>query len=80
MSCSSVTACGRAALVLVEVHLNHLVQEYVRHYHHERPHQGLDNKLITLATPPDEKIPLLQQIICHERLGGLLKDYERCAA
>ena len=63
-----------------ESHLNHLVKEYGEHYHVERPHQGLDNKLIRPSAPPDQEIPLLPQIICHERLGGLLKHYERRAA
>jgi putative transposase len=69
-------------IVLGETHLNHLVQEYVAHYLAERPHPGLDNKLIVPGRPPpdDEPIPSLQQLICHERLGGLLKHYERRAA
>jgi putative transposase len=68
-------------IVLGEAHLNHLVGEFVAHYHKERPHQGLDNKLIVPGRPPpdDEAIPSLQQLICHERLGGLLKHYERRA-
>jgi len=52
----------------------------VEHFHQERPHQGLDNKLIMRGKPPDEEMPLAQQIECHQRLGGLLKHYERRAA
>jgi hypothetical protein len=52
------------------------------HYHEERPHQGLDNKLIVPGRPPppDEAIPSAQQLVCRERLGGLLKHYERPGA
>ena len=66
-------------MVVGEAHLNHLVQEFVSHYHAERPHQGLDNKLIVPGKPPpdDESIPGLRDLACRERLGGLLKHYER---
>jgi putative transposase len=69
-------------IVLGEAHLNYLVEEFVAHFHEERPHQGLDNKLIMPAKPPpeDQSIPSLRQIVCRERLGGLLKHYERRAA
>jgi putative transposase len=47
-------------VVLGEAHLNHLVREFVEHYHQERPHQGLDNKLIIPGKPPpvDETFPV----------------------
>jgi putative transposase len=69
-------------IVLGEAHLNHLVGEFVAHYHEERPHQGLDNKLIVPGRPPpdDESIPRLRQVVCRQRLGGLLKHFERRAA
>ena len=69
-------------VVLGAAHLNHLVQEFVAHYHEERPHQGLDNRLIIPGKPPpdDESIPSTRQVACCERLGGLLKHYERRAA
>lgn len=69
-------------MVLGEAHLNHLVQEFVAHYHAERPHQGIDNQLIMPGKPPpnDESVPSLRQLVCRERLGGLLKHYERRAA
>jgi hypothetical protein len=36
-----------------ERHLRELVSEYVAHYHLERPHQGLGNRLVALrAAPP----------------------------
>ena len=45
----------------------------VEHYHKERSHQGLDNEII--EPPP----PGTGEIICQERLGGLLKFYRRAA-
>jgi putative transposase len=69
-------------VVLGTAHLDYLVQEFVEHYHQERPHQGLDNKLLVPGKPPpsDETIPGLAQIVCRQRLGGLLRHYEHRAA
>jgi putative transposase len=69
-------------IALGEGHLNHLVGEFVAHYHEERPHQGLDNNLIVPGRPPpeDDSIPSLRQVVCRQRLGGLLRHYERHAA
>ena len=67
-------------IVFGEAHLDYLVTQFVEHFHIERPHQGLDNKLVRPQKPPDECIPSPQQIVCKERLGGLLKHYERRAA
>lgn len=55
----------------------HAVHEYVRHYHAERNHQGLENRLIQ----PEESLGNANgEIECRERLGGLLKYYHRRAA
>jgi hypothetical protein len=69
-------------IVLGENHLRYLIREWLEHYHTERPHQGRGNSVLTGAgTPPDTKDTIsLDEIICHERLGGLLKHYERKAA
>ena len=67
-------------IVLSEAHLNYLVAQYVEHFQDERPHQGLENKLIKPKKQPDEDIPRVGNIACQERLGGLLKHYERRAA
>ena len=53
------------------------VREFVAHYHHERNHQGLDNRLIlplSTAPPPRGRVP------CRQRLGGMLHDDYRSAA
>ena len=45
------------------------VREFVAHYHHERNHQGLDNRLILpLSTVP----PPRGRVQCRQRLGGML--------
>jgi putative transposase len=69
-------------MILGTAHLNRLVEEFMAHYHKERPHQGLDNNLIVPggSPPEDESIPSLRQVVCRQRLGGLLKHYERRAA
>ena len=82
--------CLAHFLVFGETHFDHLVKEYVEHYHTERPHQGLGNVLLpqprgepAVATHNDESNvkPLsLADIKCEARLGGLLKHYYRVAA
>ena len=58
-------------IILGESHLKHLVNEYMEHYNQERPHQGIGNNIID--PQPQGK----GEIVCHERLGGLLKSYRR---
>ena len=60
-----------------EKSLRHAIKQYVEHYHHERNHQGLDNKLIA---PEDDVGNSDGEIDCRERLGGLLRYYHRNAA
>jgi putative transposase len=55
----------------------HAVCELIRHYHAKRNHQGLENKIIE---PEDSVGKATGEIVCRERLGGLLKYYHRCAA
>jgi putative transposase len=65
--------CLYRMLIFGERHLEYLVFEFVQHYHGERAHQGLDNEII--EPPPQGE----GEIVCHERLGGLLKFYRRAA-
>lgn len=65
--------CLDRMLIFGETHLRHCLEEYVQHYHSERPHQGLDN---TIIEPPPQGTG---EIVCQERLGGLLKFYKRAA-
>jgi hypothetical protein len=58
-------------------HLNHIVREFAAYYHSERPHQALGNEPL-LKLSAAEPIPG-GEIVCEERLGGLLKHYVRRA-
>ena len=60
-----------------EQHLRHVAEQYVEHHNLERPHKGLDyRKPVEPDKPPCRDGP----IVCRERLGGLLKSYQREAA
>jgi putative transposase len=56
-------------------HFDYLVSEYVEHYHTERPHQGIGNRVIASKDKPDT----VGKIQCSTRLGGLLRHYHRAA-
>jgi transposase InsO family protein len=68
--------CLDRVIPLGETHLRELIREYMAHYHMERPHQGLDGKLIQPANDHAADGPLVRR----ERLGGLLNHYYREAA
>ena len=68
--------CLAQVIPLGEGHLRRAVREYVDHYHHERNHQGIGNRLIPQSSNPRR---LAGRIECRERLGGLLR-YGRRAA
>jgi putative transposase len=71
--------CLDRFLVFGEGHLRHLLHEFLVHYHKCRPHQGIGN--VTPAEPPPDPSPLdPREVVCQERLGGLLKHYSRRAA
>lgn len=56
----------------------HVLNAYMAHYHAERPHQGKGNVILFPSDHPDQG--RAGSIQCHERLGGLLKYYDRKAA
>jgi len=68
--------CLNRIIPIGERHMTHAVNAYVEHYNHDRPHQGLDNELLTpnpsLATNDG-------RIVCDEQLGGLICSYRRAA-
>jgi putative transposase len=69
--------CMSRMIFFGERSLRRAVSEFLDHYHAERNHQGLDNKIIQ----PDATVgSSAGQIKCRERLGGLLKYYYRKAA
>jgi putative transposase len=57
-------------------HMDYLVSEYVEHYHHERPHQSKGNRPLIIGSTPSTE----GEVVCRERLGGMLRHYYRCAA
>jgi len=63
---------GRAGLS-GEDPLRNAIREFVTHYHLERNHQGLDNRLVV----PMKTIPTYGTIGRHWRLGGMLNYYYR---
>jgi hypothetical protein len=70
-------SCLDRVILVGEASLRRAVREFTDHYHHERNHQGLDNRLIApLVEQPNHEGP----IACRERLDGLLKYYPRPAA
>jgi len=57
--------------------LRNAVVAFLAHYHGERNHQGLGNRLIE----PNEEVGCASgEVQCRERLGGLLRYYFRRAA
>lgn len=68
-------------IVFGEAHLRHIVSEFVAHYHNERPPSGKDNLPPLMASPPESVEHLgPDDVVCEERLGGLLRHYVREAA
>ncbi|TWT72837.1 Integrase core domain protein [Posidoniimonas polymericola] len=62
-------------------HLDYLVSEFVDYYHERRPHQRKDNKpLLGVWSDADDPPSSGDEVVCRERLGGVLKCYERKAA
>jgi putative transposase len=64
-------------IFLGEESLRYAIHHYLRHYHQERNHQGLDNQLIA---PEPEVGMSTGKVGRRERLGGLLSYYYREAA
>ena len=57
--------------------LRNSVRHFLEHYHLERNHQGLENRLVVASKAAVES---LGAVACRQRLGGLLKYYYREAA
>ena len=64
--------CLSRMIFFGETSLRLAMNAYIRHYHLERNHQGLDNQIID---PSSEIGHSVGKIECRERLGGLLKYY-----
>ena len=59
--------CLNRLVIVGECHLRRVIDEYVEHYHAERPQQGLGNTVI-------DGVPVRGggEVFRRERLGGLL--------
>jgi putative transposase len=69
--------CLRKMIFFGERSLRRAVTQYLAHYHAERNHQGLDNRLID---PSEDVGDSTGDVQCRERLGGMLRYYYRQAA
>ncbi|PWT82041.1 MAG: hypothetical protein C5B58_08880 [Acidobacteria bacterium] len=57
--------------------LRNAIREFVAHYHFERNHQGLGNRLIISSSARPSRVGAVQT---RRRLGGMLNYYYREAA
>jgi len=69
-------SCLEQMIFFGEDSLRNAIREFVAHYHLERNHQGLDNRLIILNKAPVAKNGTVQT---YRRLGGLLNYYREAA-
>jgi putative transposase len=70
--------CLSRLMLFGEATLHHALREYLAHYHRERNHQGKGNVLLFPVV--SQATACAGPIRCRERLGGLLKCYDREAA
>ena len=73
-----VAHASRSAQGAGPFHYDHALTHYVEHLHHERNHQGKGN--VRLFPTVSQDTVRQGPVQCRERLGGLLKYYEREAA
>ena len=70
-------SCLERMILFGEQSLRRAIQEFITHYHRERNHQGLDNRLIFPGpADTDPNAPIERR----QRLGGMLNCYYRRAA
>ena len=67
-------------VVFGEEHLRHLVFSLQNYYNELRPHQAKDNLPMNCTAPPPTAAFAAAEIVCEERLGGLLKHCRRRVA
>src|SRR5262245_5475225 len=70
-------SCLERMILFGEDALRNAVHEFVAHYHLERNHQGLGNRLIV---PPTATVKTVGPVKRSRRLGGMLNYYHRAAA
>jgi putative transposase len=82
--------CLDHILVLNARHLERLLRQYAEQYNHHRPHQGIHQETPAPASELRLAVPLADdserrnrhpsdQIVRHDRLGGLIHEYQRAA-
>ena len=67
--------CLDRIVFLGEARLRRTLTAFAAHYHCERNHQGIQDRLIT----PEPTGPPHGVVRCRARLGGLLRYYHRAA-
>jgi putative transposase len=61
-------------------HMDLLCREYLEHYETERPHQGKGNAVLVGVPAVSAEGPQSDgELVCRERLGGVLRHYSRAA-
>ena len=70
------SACLSRMIFFGQDSLQHAISQFMAHYHAERNHQGLENRLVR----PAPLIAPSQPLRRHQRLGGILNYYHRVAA
>ena len=68
--------CLERMILFGEESLRAALHNFVSHYHCERNHQGLDNRIISPEPTHGGKTGEVQR---HSRLGGMLNYYYRAA-
>jgi putative transposase len=73
--------CLDQLILFGEPSLQRALDNFIEHYHHERPHQGKENVILfKIPDSADASPPRAGPVDCKQRLGGLLKFYHRKAA
>ena len=70
-------SCLERMILFGEGSVQKAIHEFVLHYHHERNHQGLGNRLILPEQLVADRAAPIQR---RSRLGGMLNYYHRPAA
>ena len=70
--------CLDRLLILGDRHLRYAIDESVEHYHTERNHQGLANRLISSQAAKSSSAD--GPVYSRQRLGGMLNFYYQRAA
>jgi len=71
------TECTKRMVFFSSSSLERALTQYVAHYHEERNHQGLQNRLLKRTDRPIRRGGRVQR---RERLGGMFSFYHREAA